>query len=142
MIASTHRDLHGERLSREGLEQLFTAMPRQRLMNYNHDPLCPRSRAFNNRLERLGDGEYTIRSDIEVLDEELFPKAGGVSIAYTRVPIAGARESPIPSPSSRSPSTRVWSSGPVSKRPSPAGIRSRPRRRSPSAPRRRSRRSS
>lgn len=41
VIASTHRDLHGERLSREGLEQLFTAMPRQRLMNYNHDPRLP-----------------------------------------------------------------------------------------------------
>lgn len=98
VIASTHRDRHGERLSKAELEQLFAGMPEQRLMNYNHDPRRPPiARAFNDRLERLDDGEYAIRSDIEVLDEEVFPTIGGVSIAFTRVLLAGHGE-PEPEP--------------------------------------------
>ncbi len=93
VIASTHRDRHGERLSKAELEQLLAGMPEQRLMNYNHDPRRPPiARAFNDRLERLDDGEYAIRSDIEVLDEEVFPTIGGVSIAFTRIPLAGHDE--------------------------------------------------
>jgi hypothetical protein len=93
VIASTHRDRHGERLSKAELEQLLAGMPEQRLMNYNHDPRRPPiARAFYSRLERLDDGEYAIRSDIEVLDEEAFPTIGGVSIAFTRVPLVGHGE--------------------------------------------------
>src|SRR6185503_6976701 len=89
VIVSTHLDRHGERLSKEELEELFSGMRSQRLLNYNHDPRRPPiARAFNSRLEQLPDGEYAIKADIEVLDEELFPKIGGISIAFTRRSVA------------------------------------------------------
>jgi hypothetical protein len=85
IIASTHLDLIGERLTREELQQLFSQIPQEWVSAVGHDlSRPPIIRGFNKRLEELPDGELAITLDIEVLDEEAFREMGGFSIAFTR----------------------------------------------------------
>jgi hypothetical protein len=73
IIASTHLDSTGERLTREELQQLFSQIPQEWVGAVVHDlSRPPITRSFNKRLEELPDGELAITLDIEVLDEEAF----------------------------------------------------------------------
>ncbi|MCL6581569.1 MAG: hypothetical protein K6U08_08160 [Firmicutes bacterium] len=62
----------------------------------NHD-LCqrPAVRLFNYRLTETPNGGLAIVADVEVLDEEVFSRMGGVSVSFTRTTVrAGAAEEP------------------------------------------------
>lgn len=85
IIATTTLDRHGERIPKEGLQILFDKMPDEQYLNQNHDLSKPIvGRLFNKAFVALENDEFAIRVDVEVYDEELFAKFGGISIAFTR----------------------------------------------------------
>lgn len=84
-IASTHRDLSGDKIPREALKELYDQIPDLWIGTSNHDLFKgPFSKGFNKKLIELPNGELAIKMDIEVFDEEAFERLGRFSIAYTR----------------------------------------------------------
>lgn len=95
MLASTHEDLHGERLEKAELEELLAGMSTPRLVYLDHDPRRPpTARICNDRLLEMEDGEWAIVSDVEVLDEEAFGRTRGFSISFNRTPVARGTDDP------------------------------------------------
>ena len=85
VVAGTGFDSQGERLTREELEMLFRLWDEEVPSGVNHDlaqtPVC---RTFNQRLDLQPNGEWALKVDVEVFDEEAFSKFGGFSIAFSR----------------------------------------------------------
>lgn len=84
-IASTTLDLHGDKITREELQSLFNQMPAEQLINLDHDLSKPiAGRMYNKQFVEIEDGEYSIKVDVDVYNEEEFAKRGGFSVAFFR----------------------------------------------------------
>lgn len=85
IIASTNSDLHGDKLSKEELHYLYLQIHEHQMVNQSHDlSKKPVGKMYNKQFIQLGNGEYAIAVDIDVYDEEIVSKMGGVSISYTK----------------------------------------------------------
>lgn len=81
VMMSTSRDRHGECFTAEQLRICFEQMKAEELMTVEHDPAQPPfAKSLNKRLVHEEDGEWTIRADIEVYDEERLAACGGYSV--------------------------------------------------------------
>lgn len=84
IIATTSTDLHGDNLSKDELQQLFEQMTDPMIMNQEHDftkpPIC---KSYNKQLYQLESGEWAIKCDVDIFDEEAFDRYGGFSISFT-----------------------------------------------------------
>ena len=88
VISSTAVDSHGESIPKEALEQMFHAAPDPWLMFNNHDVAKdPVAKAYNKEFVQLDSGEWAIRADVDIFDENMLKENGGtfggVSIAYS-----------------------------------------------------------
>jgi hypothetical protein len=85
IIASTNVDKRGDRITPNELRGLLMQMPDERFLSLDHDPRVPPvARAFNTRVEQLENGEFAIKSDIEVFDEDVYATLRGFSISFTQ----------------------------------------------------------
>ena len=88
VISTTAIDSHGESIPKDVLEQLFDSTPDPWLMFNNHDVAkMPFAKAYNKEFVQLGTGEWAIRADVDIFDEEMLTQNGGafggVSISYS-----------------------------------------------------------
>ncbi len=84
IVASTNYDLHGDKLGREQLLNLFDQMPDEQILNRHHDlSKPPIGKLYNKQFKSLNNGEYAIIADIDIYDEQAFSEYGGFSISYT-----------------------------------------------------------
>lgn len=85
IIASTHIDSSGDRITKEDLKNLYAQIPDEYNLNQEHDLSRPLvAKGYNKKFAKLPDGEYAITMDIDVFDEGIFKKMGGISIAFIR----------------------------------------------------------
>lgn len=81
LMMSTSLDRHGERFTEEELRICFEQMASEELMTAHHDPsLPPFAKSRNKRLVQEEGGEWAIRADIEVYDEDRLKEFGGYSV--------------------------------------------------------------
>jgi len=84
-IASTTLDLHGDKITKEELLSLFNQMPAEQAVNLDHDLSKPVvGRMYNKEFVEIEDGEFSIKVDVDVFNEEEFSKRDGFSIAFFR----------------------------------------------------------
>jgi hypothetical protein len=83
IIASTEIDRHGEKLTKEQLKNLYDQIPEEKITGQHHDSTKkPIGKSYNKRFVTLDNGEYAIKTDIDIYDEEAFQNHGGMSISY------------------------------------------------------------
>ncbi len=85
LMASTHLDSQGDRLSEEELKNIFEQIPDPYIINQGHDiskPPC--GKAFNKRIKRLSDGDLAILVDLEIYDDQLQIDPRGLSISFAK----------------------------------------------------------
>lgn len=84
-IASTTLDLHGDKITKEELLSLFNQMPAAQAVNLDHD-LSKQivGRMYNKQFVEIENGEFSIKVDVDVFNEEEFAKRRGFSIAFFR----------------------------------------------------------
>ena len=88
VISTTAVDSHGESIPKDALEKLFNATPDPWLMFNNHDVAKePMAKAYNKEFVQLESGEWAIRADVDIFDEQMLTEYGGtfggVSISYS-----------------------------------------------------------
>lgn len=84
IVASTNIDAHGEKRTKEELSRLFEQMPKETLLNKDHNlALPPIAKMFNKQLVEIENGEFAIKADIEIFDEESAKDLKGFSISFT-----------------------------------------------------------
>ena len=84
-IASTALDLHGDKITKEELLSLFNQMPAEQPVNLDHDLSKPIvGQMYNKQFVEIENGEFSIKVDVDVFNEEEFAKRGGFSIAFFR----------------------------------------------------------
>ncbi|HKG61646.1 MAG TPA: hypothetical protein VKB05_17950 [Pyrinomonadaceae bacterium] len=96
-IASTTLDLHGDKITKEELLSLFNQMPAEQAVNLDHDLSKPIvGRMYNKQFVEI-EGEFSIKIDVDVFNEDEFAKRGGFSIAFfrRRLTINSSREGDI-----------------------------------------------
>jgi hypothetical protein len=80
--ASTNLDLHGDKITKEELLSLFNQMPAEQAVNLDHDlSKMIVGRMYNKQFVETEEGEFSIKVDVDVFNEEEFAKRGGFSIA-------------------------------------------------------------
>jgi hypothetical protein len=85
IIASTELDSHGERLTRDQLEDFLQQFPDPHIINDSHDlSRPPIAIGYNKRIDNISNGIAVLKIDIEVINEDTFQKHGGFSISYSR----------------------------------------------------------
>ena len=85
LVASTTLDLRGDKITREELKALFNQMPPEQILNLDHDLSKPIiGRMYNKQLVEIENGEFAIKVDIDVYNEEELDKRGAISIAFSR----------------------------------------------------------
>jgi len=85
IIASTHVDGTGGQFSKKDLQYFFSQIPDEYEFNQDHDlskPVVAKGR--DKKFAKLPDGHHAITMDIEVYDENIFEKMGGISISFTK----------------------------------------------------------
>lgn len=84
IIAGTRLDAHGEKIAKETLQELFDQIPEEMVLHQQHDfSRPPIAKAYNKRFVEVPGGEFVIKVDVEVWDEERMKEMGGFSIAYS-----------------------------------------------------------
>ena len=79
IVASTNIDVHGDKLTKQQLRDLFKQMPREFTLDQHHDlSKPPVSKTYNKRFVEISDGEFAIKVDVDVFDEGLLKRMGGL----------------------------------------------------------------
>lgn len=82
IIASTHKDAQGDKIPKFQLLNIFEQMSDVMMLSQYHDlGKPPIGKMYNKRFVETPDGEFAIKVDIEIYDEEVFSKMGGISIS-------------------------------------------------------------
>lgn len=83
VLATTHVDAHGEKLTKDELVQLCDHFSPEMTLNNEHDlSLPPIATAFNLTIEQTEDGEWRIIGDVIINDESAFKNKGGFSMSW------------------------------------------------------------
>lgn len=85
LVASTTLDLRNDKITREELQSLFDQMPAEQVINLDHDLSEPIvGKMYNKQFVEIENGEFAIKVDVDVFNEEEFAKRRAFSIAFFR----------------------------------------------------------